>query len=275
MSAVENIYGHAKRLTFCAAAIAERAPHLVLDVGCGTGANLTRPLAERFPAVRFIGVDSDATSIEHARRANVLPNLEYGGDELLARTRAADLVIASEVIEHIEEPEAFLANLRARVALGGALIVTLPNGRGPFEFASFVESLLRLSGVLAALSSAKRGLLGKPVADIADLRDTLAASPHINFFTWKQVHALFAHTGFAVRQFQPRTLLCGFGFDHLLRSRRLIDWNSRFADRLPASAASAWMFLLEPSVPLNARTYHRGLVARWRRRLNERVLGMT
>lgn len=274
MSAAENAYGHAKRLEFCAAAIAERVPRLVLDVGCGTGASLTRPLAERFPTVRFIGVDSEGTSIEHARRAGALPNLEYGGDDLHERTGEVDLVIASEVIEHVEDPEGFLADLRARLAAGGALIVTLPNGRGPFEFASFVESLLRLAGVLAALRCAKRRFFGEPAARSADIRDTLAASPHINFFSWKQVHALFAYAGFEVRRFQPRTLLCGFGFDHLLRSRRLIAWNAQLADRLPASAASAWMFLLEPGRTAAAPAYHRGPIARWRRRLNERGLGL-
>jgi SAM-dependent methyltransferase len=272
MSVVENAYGHAKRLEFCAAVIGELAPPVVVDVGCGTGENLTRPLAERFPRVRFVGIDADPASIEYARRAGAPGNLEYGGVDLLAGTRGAGLVIASEVVEHVEDPEAFLIDLRTRLAPGGAMIVTLPNGRGPFEIASLLESLLRVSGVLDLLRRAKRALVGGGAAPAAG-RPTLASSPHINFFSWTQINALFARAGLAVRRFQPWLFCCGFGFDFVLRSARWSCWNTRVADRLPAPAISAWMFLLEPAAQSPAPPYRRGPIARWRRRLNERLAG--
>jgi SAM-dependent methyltransferase len=48
----------------------------------------------------------------------------------------ADLVIAGEVIEHLDDPGAFLAGLHELVAPGGELIVTTPNAYGLFNVAA-------------------------------------------------------------------------------------------------------------------------------------------
>jgi SAM-dependent methyltransferase len=269
MSLVETSYGNAKRLAFCAGVIAERVPQLVLDVGCGTGTTLTRPLAERFPATRFIGIDSDPATIDHARQANALSNLVYVVDDELDRHPPADLIIASEVVEHVENPEEFLATLRARLTPSGWMIITLPNGRGPFEWMSLVEVLLRLSGLFHALRGAKRLLTGYPEEHDTETKDTLAVSPHINFFSYGQVQALFARAGLVVARAKARTFLCGFGFDHVVRSPRAVAWNSEIADQLPPWCVSAWMFLLEPREPRPAPPFRRGAFSRWRRRLNE------
>jgi SAM-dependent methyltransferase len=45
----------------------------------------------------------------------------------------AQLVIAGEVIEHLDDPGAFLAGLHALVAPGGQLVVTTPNAYGLFN----------------------------------------------------------------------------------------------------------------------------------------------
>lgn len=270
--AAESAYGLRKRIEFCAEVIAAHRPRFVLDVGCGTGTNLTRPLAERFPEVRFAGVDSDAATIRYARETHSLPNLEFRveGDPK-APAGKADLVIASEVVEHVEDPDAFLAGLRARLATGGRMIVTMPNGLGPFEAVSLVEVLLRLSGAFDLLRSLKRTIARQEPA--AAGRDTLAISPHLNFFSHRQVRDLFARAGLSVETYRARTFLCGFGFDHLVRAPGIVAWNARIADRLPRAWVSAWMFVVSPTAPEPRPAYARGPYARWRRRLNERLWG--
>jgi SAM-dependent methyltransferase len=270
--AAESAYGLQKRIDFCAEVIAAHRPRFVLDVGCGTGTNLTRPLAERFPEVRFAGVDSDAATIRYARETHVLPNLEFRveGDPG-ASAGKADLVIASEVVEHVEDPDAFLAALRGQLAAGGRMIVTMPNGLGPFEAVSMVEVLLRLSGAFDLLRSVKRTIARQNPA--AAGRDTLAISPHLNFFSHRQATDLFARAGLSVEAYRARTFLCGFGFDHLVRAPGIVAWNARIADRLPRSWVSAWMFVVSPAAPQARPAYSRGPYARWRRRLNERLWG--
>src|ERR1700688_3877555 len=64
----EDAYGRAKRQQFVESVIHAGKPATVLDFGCGTGTQLTWPLAETFPQVSFLGVDSDAGTIAWARR---------------------------------------------------------------------------------------------------------------------------------------------------------------------------------------------------------------
>jgi SAM-dependent methyltransferase len=267
----DDAYGLSKRLAFCEEIIASRRPELVLDIGCGTGENLTRPLAQRFADVRFVGIDDDSESIRHARSGAALQNLSFGGYEQLAQARDAGLIIASEVLEHVESPEPFLSVAGEHLAPDGRLIVTTPNGYGPFELASLLEVLLRLSGLFGLLRAGKRALMGRGGG--TRTRDTLAASPHISFFSYGQILDIFARSGFEVERYRARTLLCGFGLDNLVKWLALGSWNARIADALPPYFVSDWMFVLKQTSPRELAPYRRGFVTRWRRRLNERCRG--
>ncbi|MCG9059544.1 class I SAM-dependent methyltransferase [Laribacter hongkongensis] len=264
---LENSYGIAKRFEFVAGVIERLHPLRVLDIGCGTGANLTAPLARRFPNVEFVGLDSDPASIEFARRAGPALNTRYY-IEAVEDIGHFDLVIASEVIEHVELPDQFLAYLRDRLNIDGRVVLTLPNGFGPFELMSLVETLFHLSGIYAVLRWCKHRLSDQTPSVPAV--DSLAISPHINFFSYAEIHSAIAFAGFEVEVMRPRTLFAGLGFDQLMTAPRLIAWNARIADRLPAQLASGWMFVLVPACTASATAYRRGVYARFRRYLNEK-----
>lgn len=265
---IEDTYGNNKRLDFVAGVISRYRPARVLDMGCGTGANLTACLAGRFQGVQFVGVDSDETSIAFARRENRHGNARYVLESEAGSLGAFDLVIASEVIEHVEAPDAFLDFLKNRLVANGKIVLTLPNGYGPFEFASLVESIMQLTGIYGALRAIKRYVHGA-AADTA-AADTLAISPHINFFSCRLIRKLIAGGGLSVLEYRPRTFLCGFGFDQIMTSAKAISWNADFADKLPPQMVSAWMFLLEAGGERRQLLYRRGAYARLRRYLNEK-----
>ena len=273
MSLPENSYGISKRLQFVAGAIACVTPRRVLDIGCGTGTYLTAPLAQQFPDIQFIGVDSDAVSIEYARREFPLPNTRFLlAGELDAET--FDLVIASEVIEHVEDPPAFLGFLADHLSPSGCLVLTLPNGYGLFELASFLETLLSASGIMWLLRAVKRVLIPARPTENEAPRDSHAISPHVNFFSFGEIRGLINSAGFRIMRFKPRTLLCGFGLDFIVRGEHMVRWNATVTDRLPACCASDWMFLLEPAGAPTPQAYQRGRYARLRRALNEKRWGL-
>ncbi|MDP2816289.1 MAG: methyltransferase domain-containing protein [Rectinemataceae bacterium] len=265
---IENTYGTRKRLDFVVNCMNEYNPKRVLDMGCGTGANLTEPLAERFPSVQFIGIDSDKTSIEFAQRGKRHRNADYALLDEMDTLGRFDLVIASEVIEHVEDPDAFLAFLKNRLTGEGKIVITLPNGYGPFEIASLLEVLMQLSGLYPRLQKIKRLLKGISAAQ--QTADTLAISPHINFFSYPQITETISNCGLHILKYRPRTLLCGFGFDQIIKSDRLIAWNARIADALPPAFSSDWMFVLEAAKSRKHTPYRRNGYARFRRYLNEK-----
>jgi SAM-dependent methyltransferase len=264
----ECTYGLQKRLDFVANAISAIQPARVLDVGCGTGVNLTELLAQQFPQSHFTGIDSDATSIAFANGNSRAKNAQYFVQSDALDLGYFDLVIASEVIEHVEDPMAFLQFLRGRLTSKGCVVLTLPNGHGPYELASLVEALMHLTGIYTMLRALKRILVRQSV--VPATVDTLAISPHINFFSYASICSLMVASGFRIIQFRPRTFLCGFGFDHLIKWKWLIAWNAQVSDLMPAQCASAWMFLLTPVKSATSFAYTRSYVARLRRYLNEK-----
>ncbi|MDA1323547.1 MAG: methyltransferase domain-containing protein [Proteobacteria bacterium] len=270
----EDSYGRRKRLDFVAAAIKTHDPTRILDIGCGTGANLTVPLARIFCNCQFLGADVDVRSIESARNADLPANVRFVTIDALGEEEPFDLVIASEVLEHVEDPPAFLDRLRKLTRPEGRLILTVPNGYGPFEWCALFEALLHMSGLQRLLRSAKHRLIKTPAAHDAAPESTLAVSPHINFFSRRILLSLFQAAGFKVRRFQPTTFLCGYGIDSGIRSSPVIAWNAAVVDRLPPWCASDWMFELEPDNTRRQATWRPSPWGRFRRWLNRRRWGL-
>ena len=96
----------------------------VLDVGCGTGSNLRLLVELGFGDVT--GLDRSEDAIRWCREKQ-LPPVERG--DLCALPFPEDhfdLVLATDVLEHIDEPDAGVAELRRVLRPGGTLIVTVP-----------------------------------------------------------------------------------------------------------------------------------------------------
>jgi ubiquinone/menaquinone biosynthesis C-methylase UbiE len=112
----------------------QAAPSSVLDVGCGEGV-LTEQWAVRLeasptnsPPSRVVGVDLDDPKLAAEWSTRQRPNLQFVPMRVEALEFAADefdLVAATEVLEHVPQPERALAEM-ARVA-GRFLLVSVPH----------------------------------------------------------------------------------------------------------------------------------------------------
>lgn len=260
----ENSYSVRKRFEHVREVIRARSPRNVLDFGCGTGAALTAPLAAEFPQARFHGVEAHPETLELARRDHsALSNLAFSASCPDGQT--FDMVIASEVIEHVPDGPGLLREIHRKLEPGGTLILTLPNGNGPFEWMSFAESLLRWG---------KRVLLGakQPAAlpSGGHQTETLAISPHIRFYGYKYVLEMVRLAGFRVDSYRGRSFLCGMFVSPILdRSPSLLEWNNRMADILPPRLLSSWIFVCTKGEAIHAFPCpEESLIHRWKRSLN-------
>ena len=199
----ENIYGHKKRLKWIISHIHKYES--IVEVGCGTGYMISLRLAQR--GFNILGVDIDERSIDFGRRLfaqdgfdmNILKPIDISELDVVA-----DVIIASEVLEHI--PDEYIADFMDKVANrlcpGGKFLVTVPNGYGWFELESLlwfkcnIGSILQYLQVTRVISIIKRFLLGPDIE--APCPSTLSDSPHVQHFTYTSIKALLRRHGFEV-----------------------------------------------------------------------------
>jgi hypothetical protein len=227
---IEDSYGTSKRLRFVVNLIRHYNITSVIDIGCGTGNHFTSPLAHTFPDICFWGYDRDALSISYSSSSH---NICFTSD-VTSLPNHCDLLILSEVLEHVNQPDLFLTQF-INATSPTFLFISVPNGFGPFEFAShFLRPILTFFRYpFSSRKSIKQ-----------HIPSTLDTSQHINFFTHSQLYKLFYKLELSVVSYSNRTLICGPGFDYLVKIMRLESINSRLADFLPHWFASDWMFFL-------------------------------
>ncbi len=253
----ETSYGVVKRLRFVeqeirAVAEAKDGTVKVADIGCGTGLLLTLPLALAFRGRAVIyAYDLDTVSLsvleEQARKLD-LTNIVLVNrtDDLIGLE--VDVVIASEVIEHVENPLEFLLLLRSLLHTTGKLLLTLPNGYGWFEFDTMLYDTLKALRVVVLLQRTKRivkrFLFNHYSFEQKHLLDTLAISPHINFFTLPRLRRLLAYVQLREVGIQGRSFACGSITDRFVnRSSKLITLNNWLGSKLPLVMVSDWMIV--------------------------------
>jgi ubiquinone/menaquinone biosynthesis C-methylase UbiE len=114
--------------------LTEAAPRRVVDLGCG-GGQLLAELKRHHPEVAFTGVDLSANQIAANRER--MPDVDWHvcdldaglSPSLHAVAGTFDAVIASELIEHVADPEALLFNgLRLAHPGGGRLVLSTQSG---------------------------------------------------------------------------------------------------------------------------------------------------
>lgn len=113
-----------------------------LEIGPGSGIYLPE-LAK--VAREVVAADIEEAYLEHARAMEqTLPSLRCVLDDITNSSlpeNAFDLILCTEVIEHIADSPAALRGLTARLAPGGTLILSTPQRYSPLEICAKVAFL--------------------------------------------------------------------------------------------------------------------------------------
>jgi SAM-dependent methyltransferase len=264
----ETVYGIVKRLRFLISHVEAERRRLalepeelrVLDIGCGTGVNVTIPLAGM--GYSMVGIDSDDGSINRARNLSAgLTNVEFicGKLEDQVFSQPFHVVICSEVLEHIENPERFLGQVCDNLRSQGLFLLTLPNGFGYFEMESvlwrFIIANPRMERALYSIEYifwrkfGSKDLLARRSAEFEPSRYSLTQSTlspgggtHSQFFRLGNVSRLLVDQGFTILERRNNTIFAGNLLGLLVREiDAFLEWNARAADKLPGFMASGWL----------------------------------
>jgi SAM-dependent methyltransferase len=102
----------------------------VLDLGCGLG-EYVRAFARE--GARAYGCDIARERLVTGRQRGAVGLLQAAGEALPLVDSALDVVVLNEVIEHVADDRATLAEVARVLAPGGVAIVYAPNRLYPFE----------------------------------------------------------------------------------------------------------------------------------------------
>lgn len=253
----ENPWGYGKRLRFVGQAIGHEYPDKppgsirLLDVGCGNGSLLAIPLART--GFDVTGVDLHQPSIARAQQmASALPNARFVAGAVTDLDESHfDVVILSEVLEHVHDPKALLLASLQCLKANGIAVITVPNGYGEFEIDSWIFRIFRLGVALDFLKRILRwaGARSGGADQAADQPDMPATDndncPHVQFFSIRRLKRLFRECSLSLIGESAGSLACGPLVSSTLgHSRHFIEWNARVSDSLPLVLASSWYFVL-------------------------------
>jgi SAM-dependent methyltransferase len=154
-------------------------PAVIVDLGCGDGSALA-VAAEHNPGHRFAGIDWSADAL---RQAQVLGlTVLRGGMDLPVADGAADVVIMSELIEHLVDPDGAVAEARRILRPGGSLLLSTPN------LAAWYNRGLLALGIQPIFSEVSlRGVFGRPGRVVAG---------HLRLFTRRALTEFLTASGF-------------------------------------------------------------------------------
>lgn len=99
-----------------------RPDPLLVDVGCGTGATAAalRGLG------RVIGVDFSPLALENCARRGLRDLVAAKAESIPLAGGSADAIVATDILEHLDDDRAALAEFRRILRPGGHAIVTVP-----------------------------------------------------------------------------------------------------------------------------------------------------
>jgi methionine biosynthesis protein MetW len=146
----------------------------VLDVGCGTGSHTLKFIHGK--TCKVLGVEPDAARADVARSRGLDVVTGLMDEDLLEARGPFDLIIFSDVLEHVPAPASLLDVAKKGLAPGGAIVASVPN------VAHWAVRLMLLSGRF-------------------DYRETgIMDATHLRWFTQKTIRGLFEYSGMRVHE---------------------------------------------------------------------------
>lgn len=212
----------------------------VLDVGAGTG-NVTIPLG-LIKNASILGIDIHQPTLDIAIDANTFDNVKFKFEYLQDCPIADyDYIILTEVLEHIGGYHEILEYIAQNSKKEMQLLITIPNGYGPFEISQQPLYLMRKMGLNGFILKVKR-LLGKKEPYSQNYE-----TPHVNFFSIRRLKKELKTYGMKISEVKKAYVFAPIIETYLpfipLKTISKID--NKLAALLPTFMSSGFYFRIE------------------------------
>jgi 2-polyprenyl-3-methyl-5-hydroxy-6-metoxy-1,4-benzoquinol methylase len=160
-------------------------------------------------ASELLGADIDTDGIAYAKDHGV--NIEYANCESMELGRKYDVIVLSDVIEHMNAPVTGVCNLMKHLQVGGKLFITTPNP--------------------TAINLLARAVLGRNINSYWD---------HVSCFSPEHIQTICDRYGYR--------LSCVYFFDHIDRqnlSNTIKSHGVRMISRINPRLATSYLAVIE------------------------------
>jgi SAM-dependent methyltransferase len=214
----------------------------ILDFGCGNASQLGQFIINR--GYDYLGVDYHVPSIEFAQH-----NYSAESTRFLTKVPAQekfDVIIFSEVLEHLEDPVTVLKNSKLMMSEDGIIIGSIPNGYGLTEIEKYVDSKLKIYRKIRWIVRKIRKIFNKQKPNNNQIKVPYnIESGHVQFFTMPKLNETLKDAGLKLKIIQNGSVM---GADlsgvTILTNKNLIALNTKVANFLPKWAAATWHFVV-------------------------------
>lgn len=241
-----------KRLKFIIDNLPVRTPSSlnILEIGCGEG-NICFQMAQY--GHKVLGIDISDTTIKSAIKKwgntqGLTFKVEDAEQMKLSSEEKYDVIVCSEILEHLYEPARLVRNFNNLLKPDGIAIVTVPNGFGPREMliTKPVQNLKQGNGIFSKMMRKTKSSLGYKGDTDQSSAETL---DHIQFFSMKQLSELAENNGFSIVKKKSGNFVENvFPFSLIARRSLLLQkMDCAIADILPLSFTSQYYSVWAPA----------------------------
>ena len=204
----------------------------VCDIGCGNGGFLMR-LAQEIndPMVKYVGVDISKPFIDfanHAVKAKKLKNISFKLYDVESQSLpdTFDIVVSSEVLEHLQNPDIFIKHVYSQLRPKGYFLLSTPNAKNAIKYPLFFLKNL--------VTKHNEKELRKSLTKDEETYKLAEVEQHIKTFSHSELHSLLGSNGFSIYKIPRSTTVFGGPF----LDRHRVIWASiiifdAIADLLP------------------------------------------
>ncbi len=237
---IEDCYATKKKILFFRCEIEKKLKEnknlFVLDYGCGNANDCGKYLFnEKF---KYFGFDIHKPSIKYAKNNFNLKNVSFSTS---LPNKKFDIIIISEVLEHLEKPNEILVELTNRLSKNGFILGSIPNGFGLTEIEKYIIHKFYIykfvRWIYSRIKKRKENNIVIPFN---------YESGHIQFFSFKNFKKLLLASGLHIEIIINGTImgadLTGSTF---LRFNFMKRINTKLADYLPHFLSATWIFKLK------------------------------
>jgi len=207
----------------------------IFDFGCGNALDCAKYLINKLD--KYYGYDIHNESIEFANKNFRSKNIIFSNK---LPKKKFDIIIISEVLEHLDKPEQVLNLLQKNLKKNGFILGSIPNGYGLTEIEKYLIHkffIYKIAKFIYKFFKKKTSVKTIPFNH---------QSGHIQFFTLKKFRGIVFKNNLLIKFIKNGSI---FGADltgsTILKPNIFKELNTFLADYIPSFMSATWIFKLQ------------------------------